>query len=169
MPRNPNKTPCQAPRCRAWAMRGGTRCRAHRDDKLGPRGAGAPPGNLNALKHGRHSHPLPQPDLERLAGHVLEQPDDLPFQVGLAAQSLQARVGDPLVTLVALCRLLCQLTDLVATRLYTFELKAILHDLPPELLSKAREMIAGSAPHRSPVEMVRFLRNVKKQLLEQNN
>jgi hypothetical protein len=150
-------------------MRGETRCRAHRDDELGPRGAGAPPGNLNALKHGRHSRPLPQPDLERLADRILKGPDDLPFQVGLAAQSLLTRAADPLLTLVFLCRLLSQLTDLVAARLIDTELHALLRDLPPEARGRARRAIASAAPRGSPVETLRFLKNVKKQLLEQNN
>jgi hypothetical protein len=50
MPRNPNKGRCQIPRCKAWAMRDHTHCRSHRDLELGPRGAGAPKGNFNALK-----------------------------------------------------------------------------------------------------------------------
>jgi hypothetical protein len=62
MPRNPNKTHCQAPGCKAVlrtaAIRGHTHCRSHRDAELGPRGAGAPPGNLNALKTGQDAHPL---------------------------------------------------------------------------------------------------------------
>ena len=49
MPRNPSKRRCQVPGCRNWAMRANTRCRPHRDRELGPRGAGAPAGNLNAL------------------------------------------------------------------------------------------------------------------------
>ena len=80
MPRNLNKTPCQVPGCRSWAMRGHTHCRAHRDDELGPRGAGAPSGNLNALKHGHHAQPLPLPDVKHLARQIIEQegtPDEI--------------------------------------------------------------------------------------------
>jgi len=169
MPRNLHKTACQVPGCRAWAMRGHTRCRAHRDAELGPRGAGAPPGNLNALKHGHHSHLLPPPDLERLADHILEEPGDLPFQVGLAAQSLHARTGDPLLTLVALRRLLSQLADRLAVRLFAAELKALLRDLPPERRGEVLDLIVKSAARRNPADMVRFLRKIKKRLPEQNN
>ena len=59
MPRNPHKTRCQTPNCRSWAMRGRTHCRTHSDRELGPRNAGAPQSNLNALKDGQHAHPLP--------------------------------------------------------------------------------------------------------------
>ncbi|MGD8857605.1 MAG: hypothetical protein PVG33_14830 [Chloroflexota bacterium] len=39
-------------------MRGYNRCRSHLDPLLGPRGAGAPRGNLNALKTGEHINPI---------------------------------------------------------------------------------------------------------------
>jgi hypothetical protein len=150
-------------------MRGHGRCRAHRDDELGPRGAGAPSHNLNALKHGRHSRPLSQPDLERLADQILEAPGDLPYRLGLAAQSLQVRTPDPLATLLALRRLLSQLANLVAGRLVAAELRAVLDALPPELRGRTAARIAGSAPRRSPVETLFFLRRVRKQLPEQND
>ena len=167
MPRNPHKKPCQVPGCNAWAMRDHDLCRAHRDDELGPRGAGAPSGNLNALKHGRHSHPLPQPDLERLVGHVLDAPADLPYHVGLAARSLQARVGDPVGTLVALRRLLSQLADLLARRLLSAELRSLLDALPPEAVDRVCRAFAKAAPRRDPVETLRFVRALRKQLLEE--
>jgi hypothetical protein len=169
MPRNPDKTHCQVPGCRSWAMRGHTRCRAHRDAELGPRGAGAPHGNLNALKHGRHAHPLPPPDLEHLARHLVEQPADLPFQIGLAVQSLQARTADPLMALVALRRLLSQLIPIVATRLFAAELQALLRDLPPAWHARLRALIHQSVPRDSPEGKLLLLRNLKKQLLEQDN
>ena len=169
MPRNLNKTPCHVPGCRSWAMRGHTHCRAHRDDELGPRGAGPPSGNLNALKHGHHAQPLPLPDVKHLARQIIEQPDDLPFHIGLVVQSLQARTGDPLATLIVLRRLLSQLANLVATGLLASEFQALLQALPPELHARARATVAKLAPRRNPIETIRFLRNVKKQLLEQNN
>jgi hypothetical protein len=169
MPRNPHKTHCKVPGCRAWAMRGHTRCRAHRDAELGPRGAGAPRGNLNALKHGHHSHPLPPPDLEQLAGHVTGHPDDLPYQIGLAVQSLQSRAPDPLVTLIALRRLLSQLITAVATRLFAAELQAFLRDLPLPLRTSVLTTVQRSAPADSPELGVLFIRKLKKQLPEQNN
>ena len=170
MPRNPQKTHCEVPGCRAWAMRGHTRCRAHRDAELGPRSAGAPHGNLNALKHGRHAHPLPPPDLERLAGQIADCPDDLPFQLGLAAQSLQARArGDPLATLIALRSLIHQLVRAVAHRVFAAELRALLEALPPPRRCRIRETLHKYRPRDCPEMKVLLLRNLKKQLMEQNN
>jgi hypothetical protein len=70
---------------------------------------------------------------------------------------------------IALRRLLSQLADLVATGLYAAEFKALLEALPPELCDRARAVVAKAASSRSPVETVRFLKNVRKQLPEQNN
>ena len=65
MPRNPNKTPCGIPGCRAWAIRGSNppRCSPHRHSKQQPTIpdlaetpiVGAPPGNQNRLVHGFYS------------------------------------------------------------------------------------------------------------------
>ena len=123
MPRNLNKTRCTVPGCRNWAMRDGQRCRPHRDGELGSRGGGAPSGNLNALKTGARANPLPPSQLQDLVAVIVAGPDDLPFQVGLAVHSMQARAGDTILTLVALRRLLVQLVPLVAARLFTAELR----------------------------------------------
>ena len=158
MPRNPHKTHCQVPGCRAWAMHDYTCCRAHRDAELGPRGAGAPPANLNALKHGHYSHPLPLPDLEHLADHLVERPDDLPLRIGLAVQSLQHRARDPLMTLIALRRLLSQLITIVAVRLFTSELRAFLQDLPLPLRGRVLAAVQKSVPSDSPEKKLLLLR-----------
>ena len=169
MPRNPNKTHCTYPGCRNWAMRGHTLCRAHRDAELGPRGAGAPAGNLNALKHGRHAHPLPPPDLENLALCTVEQPAEFPLQLGRVAQSIQARTGDPFAVLVALHRLLSQLLPLVATRLFESELHALSQQLPPPLCARIQTLIHHTIPHDRPARKLLLLRTLKKQLPEQDN
>ena len=55
MPRNPNKTPCSVPDCRAWAIRDSDppRCSAHTPGKVG-----APPGNRNNFIHGFYASTL---------------------------------------------------------------------------------------------------------------
>jgi len=162
MSRNPHKTHCHVPTCRAWAMRGHTYCRAHRDPELGPRPAGAPCGNLNALRHGHFSHPLPPPDLEHLASLLVEQPADLPLQLGLAAQSVQARTDDLFLALIALRRLIVQLTLIVATRLCASELQDLLQNLPPPLRARAQAVIYQSVPRDSPERKVLLIRKLKK-------
>lgn len=74
MPRNPNKTPCSIPGCRAWAIRNPSPdgrdpplCSPHRHSKVHPEPVlskaegpspltiGAPPANQNHLVHGFYS------------------------------------------------------------------------------------------------------------------
>jgi hypothetical protein len=67
MPRNPEKTPCTVPGCRAWAIRGSDppRCSPHSSR------AGAPPANHNHLVHGFYAttlHPQELADLAAYAG-----------------------------------------------------------------------------------------------------
>jgi hypothetical protein len=47
---------CSRPGCKAWAMHGKDYCSAHRPG--GIPGAGAPRGNVNALKHGLYARSL---------------------------------------------------------------------------------------------------------------
>ena len=66
MPRNPAKTRCQQPNCRAWALRGSDppRCSAHSGR------AGAPTGNQNRLVHGFYASTLQPDELADLAAHA---------------------------------------------------------------------------------------------------
>ena len=157
MPRNPNKTPCHSPGCKAWAMRGHTLCRVHRDAELGPRGAGAPAGNLNALRTGAHSHPLSPAELDDLARHIVDDPPGLPVRLGQALQAIQARVDDPLLVLLALRRVLPDLIARVAARTLDAELRAYLAPLPPGVRDQIRDLIARAHP-AGPEEQLRFLR-----------
>jgi hypothetical protein len=143
-------------------MRDRARCRTHRDAELGPRGAGAPSGNLNALRHGAYARPLPAPDFERLVAAVIEQPDDLPLQIGLAIRSIQARTADLFLSLVALRALLSLLTDRVAGRLFSAELQAALLALPPPARDCVQATIEQYAARRCPEERLLLLRKIKK-------
>jgi hypothetical protein len=67
MPRNPNKTRCTVPGCRAWAIRGSDPPRCSPHSGL----TGAPPGNQNRLVHGFYAttlHPQEAADLAAYAG-----------------------------------------------------------------------------------------------------
>ena len=63
MPRNPNKTPCSVPDCRAWAIRGSDppRCAPHTPGKMG-----GTMGNRNSLTHGFYASTLHPDDLAGL-------------------------------------------------------------------------------------------------------
>jgi hypothetical protein len=112
-------------------------------------------GNLNALKHGRHSHPLPLPDLERLAADAIAgEPGDFACRIDRALRALQARTGwrdasgDPFLTLVALRRLFSQLTALVAGKLFDAELQAAMGSLPRSVAKDPPDtVISGQGEH----------------------
>ena len=150
MPRNPDKMRCTVPGCRNWAMRGHERCRSHLDAQRGPRRAGAPLANLNALRTGEHSQPLSLPEREQLVAAIIADPDALPLHLGRVVGSVQSRTGDPFLTLVALRRLLAQLIPLLAACLFRVELRAYLRAvsrrLPPadELQDAGGEQGAAS-------------------------
>jgi len=84
--------------CRAWAMPGSDRCRSHRDDELGARGAGAPPGNQNARKHGAYSAYMTEEDFMALALAGLENGATLEDEIAIvrvAIRRLAKALNDP--------------------------------------------------------------------------
>ena len=97
MTRNKAKTKCtaltaQGKPCRNWAMPGSDKCRSHRDRELGPRGAGAPPANQNAHKHGFYSKFLTETDLLAMAtatgGDLLDEVAFTRVMVGKLAEMI---------------------------------------------------------------------------------
>ena len=143
-------------------MRGHTLCRVHRDPELGPRGAGAPPGNLNALRHGARSHPLSAAELNALARSIVEAGDDLPDQVGMVVRSIQARVGDPLLALLALRCVLPALIAEVAALAFDAELRAYLAPLPPQVRACFEEIVERAFP-AEPEQRLHVLRQIIRQ------
>ena len=77
MPRNPSKKKCQIPGCRNWAMRGHNHCRPHLDQFLGPRGAGAPENNVNAVKTAKNAAPFSAPQINQIALQITQNPDQI--------------------------------------------------------------------------------------------
>ena len=161
MPRNRNKTPCQVPNCRNYAMRGHTHCRSHRDHELGNRGGGAPPGNLNAINTGRHAHPVSPTDLQQGAHQLTIQPELLTKWLGQAVDSVQSRTGgDPYRSLVALRSVLSHLASHVAADLFKTEMAALLVQLSPSLRDRFLRAIHVCYGHRPPGEALRGLRKL---------
>ena len=144
-------------------MRGHSHCRAHRDQELGPRGAGAPQGNLNALKTGGHAHPLPRPDLHHLARQVVHESHQLPYHLGLTAQSIHTRTRDPFETLLALSAALSELLPLVADELFAGELDALLQQLPAPQRTRVQVVVWKQALRLGPEQKLLFLRRLIRQ------
>ena len=115
MPRNPHKRRCQSPGCRAYAMRQlpdgapADYCRSHLDPILGPRQAGPPKGNTNALKTGRYAFPVPKDKLDKLAFDLAQDPDRLPIFLAHQFKILHEGTGDVFKAFILYYRFLQQL------------------------------------------------------------
>jgi hypothetical protein len=157
MPRNPDKSPCHVPGCRNWAMRTHTHCRSHRDRELGPRGGGAPAGNLNALRTGDHAHPLSPATLSQLAAQLVGEPDSLPVILDGVVRSVHRRAPDPYSGLAALRVAITGLRGWVAAHLLTTEAEAWLLQLPPSHRASALQALQRRR-HLHPDAALRSLR-----------
>jgi hypothetical protein len=164
MSRNPHKTRCQVPGCKNWAMRGHTHCRPHRDAELGPRGAGAPPDNLNALRTGHDAHPLSPGDLDQLVLSILGAPDRLPHHLDLAIQSIHRRCHDPVKTLLALQALLPVLLSRVAGDLFLAEFHALREQLPPARRGSFERIVWKYALYSSPARRLDLLHQIRRRI-----
>lgn len=168
MPRNHTKTRCQIPNCRSWAMHGHTHCRAHRDAELGPRGAGAPLRNLNALKTGDYLQPLPLPELLDLAHQIVLQPDETPYLLGRAAQSYHQRTRNPVKTILTLRGLLAKLAPTVGEELFAVELETLLRQLAPSRRHRVQATLWKQTLHLGPVEKLVLIRTVSRKMEEKS-
>ena len=181
MPRNPNKRHCQTPNCKNWAMRGRFLCRSHLNHTLGPTGAGAPAGNLNAYKTGAHINPLSKTQIKRLAHQLAENPDHFLPTVNQLVQDLYHR-GRPLrdparsrsdkevivpqnvKTLLALQAVLKHLTDYLAINLFTPELAQLVDHFPPSERPELQSTLWRTLLPLPPVERLLAIRKVNSQL-----
>jgi hypothetical protein len=143
-------------------MRGHARCRAHRSAELGPGGGGAPTGNLNALKTGRHAHPLAGDELSTTSDALLEQPADLPERMAALTRLILSRTGDPISTLVALRALFTQLIEACAARAFERELDAALDALPSTVRLLYRARIDALAIHHDAMGRLSLLRAIQR-------
>jgi hypothetical protein len=176
MPRNPNKTRCQMPGCRNWAMRGHTHCRPHLvpsselelGTTLGPRGAGAPPGNLNALRTGQHAQPISPDDLDQIVHDIVRAPDRLPHHLDLTIQSIHRRCQDPVKTLLALQALVPTLLSRVADDLFITELHVLRQQLPPTQQSRFEISVWRHALRLEPVHKLELIRRLQRAISAQD-
>jgi hypothetical protein len=142
MPRNPNKRRCQTPACRNWAMRGRVHCRPHLDHELGPRGAGAPRGNLNAFKTGANINPFSKPQIRRLAHSLVQDPDHLRDHLVDLVEDIHTRISTqsparpdtipPALTATLLINNVTQqLISVLSEEIFAAEMDRILSRTPP--------------------------------------
>ena len=181
MPRNPNKRRCQSPACRNWAMRGRFLCRSHLHHALGPQGAGAPSGNLNAYRTGAHINPLSKIQIKRLAHQLAQNPDHFEPTITQLVHDLYLRgrpLRDParprsdndaivpqnIKTLLALYAVLKHLTDYLAIDLFTPELDQLIGRFPPADRSELQSILWKNLLPLPPVQRLLAVRKVNSQL-----
>jgi hypothetical protein len=139
-------------------MRGHARCRAHRVDELGPGGAGAPLGNLNALQTGRHAHPLHGDELSAASCALLDPAGDLSTHVADLTRSIASRTEDPFLVLVALRAAVSQLVEATAARIFECELAEALAPLPEPLRDRHHARICALVAALRPEQRLFMLR-----------
>ncbi|HSG18172.1 MAG TPA: hypothetical protein VLE70_17890 [Anaerolineae bacterium] len=144
-------------------MRGRVHCRPHLDHELGPRGAGAPRGNLNAFKTGANINPFSKAQIQRIAHSLAQDPDRFQEHLVDLVKDLSLRVGDgygahdanspahpdilppALKALIALDVVLHQLISLLAEDLFTAEMDDILKEHPPARQADVRARLWAAA------------------------
>lgn len=190
MPRNPDKQRCSVPGCSNWAMRLdpagsggqprpdrqaegipsaerlGRLCRSHSDALLGPRGAGAPRGNLNALSRGDHAQVLTPSDLRELAHQMIHRPQGLRHSYCTLFDGIHGRTQDPFRVALAFKAAFTQLIPLIADLLFQIELDQLAQLSPADRRKASKDTIWTLAlpyPPEDRLRMVRILTNrVKK-------
>ena len=174
MPRNPNKRPCQQPGCRNWAMRDHLLCRSHLDHELGPRGAGAPIGNINAWKHGRNISPNTLKNLRALAYKLYEQPECLQDEIAWFVNAFYNHgqtetIPRTLKALVSLRSILDPLIDFHAEVHFRADVEELLSHAAPESAANIQRRIWEAAVHHRPFESVVNIRKSKARLIDEKN
>jgi hypothetical protein len=169
MPRNPNKKHCQTPGCNNWAMRGYDLCRSHLDPVLGSRGAGAPPGNLNAIKTGEYANPTGYGALKRLAEQIAGDPDSFLDTMTAHIDNLHRRVGygqalpRSLRSIIALNQTIQDLIPHLTNVLFVEELDYQAQEFPPEERSTFKHniwtILAPLSPQQRLIALVNSRRN----------
>ena len=174
MPRNPNKRRCQTPGCSAWAMRylpgsGNTvpanHCRSHMDHILGPHRAGAPKGNLNALKTGRYAlsttgQALSKENLQLIAHAIAQNPHQVAEILSGHINLIQRLTGDAYLTLLLLTRLSERLLPLIADHRFHLELSDYLKTISPDLRPSFEATVWKHALPFNPIERLTLLRGI---------
>jgi len=164
MPRNPSKRRCEAPGCKAWSMRSHHLCRSHRDHDLGPRGAGAPKGNLNAFKTGEYATLPVLPAISRLGLDIARDPEHLPEQIAQLTLEIHGRSGDPIKTLEILRRIFPNLIPHVADSTFLVELQDYLPQLPLEWRAHFLKVLYKTALPLPPAGRIKLLRELMERL-----
>ncbi|MGD2079344.1 MAG: hypothetical protein PVH18_13250 [Chloroflexota bacterium] len=174
MPRNPNKRRCQKSGCRNWAMRDSILCRPHRDHELGPRGGGAPPGNLNAWKHHKHVSPDTARRIRRIAYDLHQHPEKLHDHIAhLVDYFYNHGVSEDLprtLKAIACLKIVFEcLEEAHADVCFHADMDEILSSLPPERRPGAQRRLWQIALKHGPFDRAWQIRKAKPGIIAGQN
>jgi hypothetical protein len=151
-------------------MRGYDQCRSHLDHTLGPRGAGAPRGNLNAVKTGQYANPMSYSMLRDLGTEIARNPDSFRATFAAHVDDLYRRVafGPPAArayrTLLILQETMEQLVPHVANALFIEEIELLAEDCPPQNRNLYKHDLWSLLAPLSPHERLLAILNHKRSL-----
>jgi hypothetical protein len=161
MPRNPNKKQCTKPKCHNYAMRGRLMCRSHLDHELGPRGAGAPMGNLNALTDGFATLPLTPATASHLAQDIVRDPDNYLYLIADVLRDSRRLTINPLRSLAFLKSLIDQLQPVIAHHTFTREAETFINQFPDYLQPEVKAIIWEGMLHLPPLQRLKQFRVIR--------
>jgi hypothetical protein len=161
MPRNPNKKQCTKPKCHNYAMRGRLMCRSHLDHELGPRGAGAPTGNLNALTDGFATLPLAPATASRLAQDIVRDPDNYLYLIVDVLRESRRSTINPLRSLAFLKSLIDQLQPVIAHHTFTREAETFINQFPDYLQPEVKAIIWEGMLNLPPLQRLKKFRVIR--------
>jgi hypothetical protein len=164
MPRNPNKKQCRKPNCHSFAMHGRDLCRSHLDPVLGPRGAGAPKGNLNSLKNATFSRFNPG-ELEELAQQIIDDPHYYHRHLLEYLEQAGRPPADPLKSLIVLRTMIETLLPFVAENLFTIEANELIQRFPDNARPSVQLVIWQGFLRLPPIQRLLEFRKMRGQIL----
>ena len=164
MPRNPDKKQCARPNCHSFAMHRRHLCRSHLDPELGPRGAGAPKGNLNALKKGTPSRFNPG-EIKELAQQIIDDPHHFHRRLLQYLEQAGRPPDDPLKSLIVLRALSEALIPVVAENLFTIEANELIQRFPDSARSSVQILIWQGFLNLPPLQRLFEFRKMRDQIL----
>ena len=164
MPRNPDKKQCSKPNCHSFAMRGRDLCRSHLDPVLGPRGAGAPRGNLNSLKNATASHFNPG-ELKDLAQWIIDDPHRYHHHLLQYLEHVGRPPADPLKSLIVLRSMIETLLPFVAENLFTIEANELIQRFPDSARPSVQLLIWHGYLSLPPLQRLLYFRKMRGQVL----
>jgi len=164
MPRNPNKKQCRKPNCHSFAMRGRDLCRSHLDPVLGPRGAGAPKGNLNSLKNATTSRFNPG-ELKELTQQIIDDPHHYHRHLLQYLEQVGRPPADPLKSLIVLRAMIETLLPILAENLFTIEANELIQRFPDSARPSVQILIWQGYLSRPPLQRLFEFRKMRNQIL----